>query len=158
MITERVGDLLTEPDLTHVAHQCNLYHAFGAGLARAIAKKWPRAAAADRATAYGAPGKLGTFSLSLGAPTVVNIYSQRGPEDGFAECLTDYEALGKALNRLTQELYAAQGLGQAVRLGLPYRLGCGLAGGRWPKVYGMVEKIFGPAPLDVVIVRRPEDA
>jgi hypothetical protein len=43
MITYRIGNLLEEPDLTHIAHQCNLYHNFGAGLAAQIAKKWPRA-------------------------------------------------------------------------------------------------------------------
>lgn len=155
MITERVGDLLTEADLTHVAHQANLYHTFGAGLARQISLQYPYAEVADRRSAYGAQVKLGTFSVGEGdGPTVLNLYSQRGSEDGYSECLTDYEALRVVLTAVRAYLRDVPG----ARLGVPYRLGCGLAGGSWPRVYGLLETIFGDAKVDVVVVRRPEDA
>ncbi len=157
MITERVGDLLEQPDLTHVAHQANLYHSFGAGLAAQIKKKFPYAFKADEETA-GDPNKLGTFSMGIAprhlgvfGPNVVNLYSQRGPEEGFTECLTDYAALREALLRL--EAF----LSPEARLGLPFRLGCGLAGGSWPKVYGVIEDVFGRSPVEVVVCRRAED-
>lgn len=148
MITERVGNLLTDPDLTHVAHQANLYHTFGAGLALSIRRTWPHAEAADRRTAYGFKGKLGTFSI--GAPTVLNLYAQ----DGMGPGSTDYVALRTAL--AGAEEFLRDG-GSRVRLGLPYRLGCGLAGGSWPKVYGIIEAVFGKSPVQVVIVKLPSE-
>ncbi len=154
MITERIGDLLTERDLTHIAHQANLFHAFGAGLARQIALKLPHALLADLGTAYGFKGKLGCFSIGDGKPVVLNLYSQRGAEDGFAECLTDYEALRVALHGVEEFLRDGA---PSVRLGLPYRLGCGLAGGSWPHVYGIVEDVLGKSPVEVVIVKLPQE-
>lgn len=155
MITERVGDLLTERDLTHIAHQCNLYHTFGAGLAAQIAVTWAHAHKADKRTAYGDEAKLGTYSVGVGRPIVVNLYTQRGERvDGVQ---TDYTALLRALRALETDLrgYRADA---GIRLGLPYRLGCGIAGGSWPKVYGIIEKVFGASPVAVVVVRRAEDA
>lgn len=154
MITERIGDLLTEAGLTHVAHQANLYHTFGAGLAAQIAVTWPHAHRADKRTAYGDEAKLGTYSVGDGRPVVVNLYSQRGERvDGVQ---TDYGALRRALVALEDEL-RTPAWRVMPRLGVPYRLGCGLAGGSWPKVYGILEAVFGKSPVAVVVVRRPED-
>lgn len=158
MITERVGDLLTEPGLTHVAHQANLYCSFGAGLALQIARKWPHAAARDGQTAPGDRRKLGTYTTaeyprgSGKGPVVVNLYSQSGSYRQSDR--TDYVALRRALTDLERELRGRPG----VRLGLPHGLGCGLAGGSWPKVYGILEAVFGDSPVAVVVVRLPEAA
>lgn len=154
MITERVGDLLAQADLTHIAHQANLYHAFGAGLARAIAETHPYAEAADARTPHGDPAKLGTYSAGVDpaavGPIVINLYSQH--RDDGAGNHTDYDALRAALTALEGELRGHPG----ARLGLPYYLGCGIAGGSWAKVYGVVEAVFARSPVDVVVVRLPE--
>lgn len=158
MITERVGDLLTEPDLTHIAHQANLFHTFGAGLALQIARKYPYALAADKQTPYGDPAKLGTYSYGVSGddrPNVVNLYSQAVfAHDVRGGDVTDYVALRKALTALETYTRPAS---RVARLGVPYGLGCGLAGGSWPKVYGILEAVFGTSPVLVVVVRRPED-
>lgn len=151
MITERVGNLLEENDLTHIAHQANLYHSFGAGLAAAIRTRYPYALEADQQTPYGDAAKLGTYSRGdggCGDPTVVNLYAQRGEK-------TDYKALRAAVTSLEKDL--RRHAGSALRLGIPYRLGCGLGGGSWPKVYGILEAVFGKSPVDVVIVKLPEE-
>lgn len=153
MITERIGDLLTARDLTHVAHQANLYHTFGAGLAAQISVTWAHAIRADKRTAYGDEAKLGTYSLSDGRPVVVNLYSQRGDRVDGAQ--TDYAALRRALTTLEEELNVERAFGEPVLLGVPYRLGCGLAGGSWPKVYGVLAAVFGPSPVSLVVVKLP---
>ena len=148
MIRERTGDLLTEKDLTHIAHQANLYHTFGAGLALQIARKFPYAENADKKTKHGFLGKLGCFSVGSGdGPTVLNLYTQEGMG-------THYHAMRCAMDGVEDFLRSGA---PKVRLGIPYRLGCGLAGGSWPRVYGIIEAVFGKSSVEVVIVRLPED-
>ncbi len=153
MIEERRGDLLEQKDLTHIAHQANLYHTFGAGLAFQIAQKYPWAVDVDRETVWGDSGRLGTYSIGTSktgyGPNVVNLYTQVG----FGPGSTDYDYMRMALRDLEDTCRLAGN----VRLGIPYHLGCGLAGGSWPKVYGILEDVFGKSPVEVVIVRRPED-
>ncbi len=151
MITERSGDLLEQLDLTHIAHQANLYHTFGAGLAAAIGELWPHAAAVDCLTPYGNDSKLGTYSLAdEQSPAVVNLYSQRGWRPG---PLTDYVALETALRALERSLRDRAG----ARVGLPYKLGCGIAGGDWTRVREVIDAVFAKSPVEVVICTRPED-
>jgi len=145
MISKREGDLLQ-----HVAHQANLYHTFGAGLAAEIVRLWPHAAEADCRTPYGAEAKLGTYSLAEGSPAVVNLYSQRPWRPG---PLPDYAALETALRALARSLRDRAG----VRVGLPYKLGCGIAGGDWAHVLEVLEAVFQSSPVEVVICARPED-
>ncbi len=162
MITERVGDLLEQKDLTHIAHQCNLFHCFGGGLAAQIKKKYPRAAKVDKMrTAYGDANKLGTYTVAepqSGVSFIINLYTQGPVSEDFDdrnEVLTDYRAMRKALKTLEKGLRLYQD--KEVLLGLPWGLGCGIAGGSWPKVYGIIEDVFGKSPVEVVICRRAED-
>lgn len=154
MITQRAGDLLEQSDLTHIAHQANLCHTFGAGLAAAIAKKFPSAPYADKKTEYGDESKLGeyTIGLGLGHPAIVNIYSQRG----FGAGSTDYQAMERALRTLEANLRMVHRY-KAVKLGLPFKLGCGLAGGDWSRVHRIIEDVFINSPIEVVICTRIED-
>ena len=154
MISEREGDLLDQTDLEFIAHQANLRHTFGAGIAIQIARRYPYSMAADAATEYDDKKKLGTYSICVSpdgkGPNVVNLYSQNGMGPGS----TDYAALRLALTRLEDFMRPSA---RVARLGLPYRLGCGLAGGSWPKVYGIIHDVFDKSPVDVVIVTRPQD-
>lgn len=154
MITERVGDLLDQTDLSHIAHQANLFHTFGAGLALQIARRFPYAEEADKKTKFGTFAKLGTYSVGIPEGTegvhVFNLYSQ----DGFGKGSTDYVAMRESLNKVGEYLMA---INYPTRLGIPWNLGCGIAGGSWPRVYGIIESVFGDSPIEVVICRRPED-
>lgn len=150
MIAERSGDLLRQMDLTHIVHQANLYHTFGAGIAAEIGRLWPRAARADALTPYADEAKLGTYSLADGAPAVVNLYSQRPWRPG---PLTDYTAMETALRALERTLRDIEG----ARVGLPYKLGCGIAGGDWARVREIIDAVFAKSPVEVVICTRPED-
>ena len=45
-----------------IVHGCNCFHAMGAGVAAAIASRYPSALTADKATDFGDAAKLGTIS------------------------------------------------------------------------------------------------
>ena len=64
-----------------IVHGCNCFCSMGAGIALAIRNAFPEAYAADRATARGDRGKLGTCSVGvvmvgLDELHVVNAYTQ----------------------------------------------------------------------------------
>lgn len=150
MITYRIGDLLAQPDLTHIAHQANLYHTFGSGIARSIKERFPDAYKADLATPYGKVSKLGTWSLSPGNPVLINLYTQRGISS--VDRCTSYVDMDKAFTSLSSFLAS---LNEPIRLGIPYKIGCGLGGGDWEVVEAMLLKHFGQSPIDLIICRLP---
>ncbi len=152
MITFRVGDLLSQPDLTHIVHQANLYHTFGSGIAKSIKDRFPRAYEADLRTSYGDTSKLGSWSISespsVGEPSIINCYSQSGLSS--THRCTSYEALDKACASLCS--YFA-GMESPVRVGMPFKIGCGLGGGDWKVVEPILFKHFGQSPIELVICR-----
>lgn len=153
MIEHRTGDLLIQPDLTHLVHQANLYHTFGAGIALAIKKKYPEAYRADCLTTKGDKSKLGSWSVGKPAsgPYVLNLYSQVGI--GSKDRQTSYDALDTGLRSIELALRSTD---EEVVLGMPHCLGCGLANGRWPVVQAIVSDVFRGSPVRVVICRLPE--
>lgn len=149
MITERIGDLLDQKDLTHIAHQANLGHTFGAGLALQIGRRFPYATDADRGTPLNDRRKLGTYSIGVSpdgdGPNIVNLYSQ----DGWS---TDYSALHEALTNLEEFLRPSD---RVAALGLPRGLGCGIANGSWERVRRIIDSVFAESSVRVVICELP---
>jgi len=43
------------------------------------------------------------------------------------------------------------------RVGLPYKLGCGIAGGEWERVRAIIDAVFAKSPVEAVICTRLED-
>lgn len=147
------GDLLAraeQGDFDIIAHGCNCYCTFGAGIALAIGRKWPEAAAADAATVPGDLGKLGTSTrcavvLPNGRPMdIVNCYTQyrfgAGPRQ------LDYGALQACLEEVAS-IYAG------LRVGLP-RIGAGHAGGDWSLIERIIKNSL-EGLCDVTIVSLP---
>lgn len=153
MIEHREGNLLDHSDLTHIIHQANLYCTFGSGLASAIKRKYPEAYRADLATVRGDLTKLGSWSTAetTDKKWIINLYSQIGISH--VDRTTSYDALVKGLTLLEQMLRDP-----GVKIGVPYRLGCGLANGSWTIVEAILTDIFASSPTCLVICRRPEDA
>lgn len=156
MITEREGSIFEQDDLTHIAHQANLYHTFGAGIAAEIKRRYPYAFQADKATNCGDEEKLGTFSAGMPptgggpAPVVVNLYSQRGLG---ARVSTDYVAMRRAMYLLRDWLEL---LKRPVVLGLPHGIGCGLARGDWKRVAPIIGDVWGNRTnIRTVVCRLP---
>ncbi len=130
------GNLLNAP-VDVIGHQVNCKGVMGAGIALQLRQKY--SGLFDHYKEYLAttPRPLGTVSLyhEQGKPLVANIYGQDGY--GRDKRYTDYDALESALWELA---YIADIHGMTV--GLPYGIGCGLAGGDWNIVLPMIEDIF----------------
>lgn len=117
-----------------VIHGCNCFCVQGAGIALAL-RKYPQVFAADSCTKIGDSGKLGTWTkakvyTAAGGVWVVNLYSQYGYGRGRYHC--NYNAIELGLSRL-----ASKTQGQRIAIS---RIGCGLAGGEWSIVKGIIEK------------------
>lgn len=137
-----------------VVHQCNCFHSFGAGIAKDIKSLFPAAYDADLATKKGDSEKLGTFSVGTvdygyELRYVYNLYGQYFYGKG--KDRTDYPALRRGLTAICVDM-VGKGL---TKLGLPYMIGCGLAGGNWGTVSGIVQEVADAFPsLDIYFYRK----
>ena len=133
----KIGDLL-KSDAPAIIHQCNCFHTMGGGIAAQLAHKYPEVYEADLKTPYGEREKLGDFSFAEIKDSklkyVINLYSQF--DYGYGRH-TNYEALEKGLDKALGFLYD----NEINRVGLPYLIGCGLAGGNEKTVLEILEKV-----------------
>jgi len=146
MIYELKGDLL-ESDCNVLIHSCNCFHTMGAGIAKTISARYPMALIADKQTRYGDRKKLGSFSAAQ-APDgrlIYNLYGQYRYGRGRRQ--VDYAALEMGLERIKKdmEFYAA-----FYKAGT-CRMGCGLAGGDWAIVSGIINKVFPYTDIHVYV-------
>lgn len=116
-------DMFDQGEFDGIAHGCNCFHTMGAGIAKAIAERYPEVRAADIDTAYADTSKLGTVSAAQ-LPNdryVFNLYTQFEIGPRF-----EYFALQGALGQMLRRIMV---LGKRpFRLGLPW-IGCGIGGG-----------------------------
>lgn len=165
MITEVTGDIFNNLELDAIAHQCNCFHTMGGGIARIIAQKYPLALEADKRTAYGSKDKLGDVSTALvqheldNSKNIVifNCYSQYNFGGGVQ---THYDSVRKVFNFIKtigeQTLFLVGSVGP-LTLGIPYGYGCGLAGGDWTIVRGIIDEVFGDSKnINVQICKLPD--
>lgn len=119
-----------------IVHQVNTKGVMGAGLAKQIKDKYPqvykeyREACIKKKLHLGIPQYV-TINQDL---IICNLPGQK--EYGRnSECYTNYEALDSAL-RWIQIKSECSGL----PIYTPYKIGCGLAGGDWNIVEGLISK------------------
>lgn len=141
------GDLLNAKT-SIIAHGVNCAGGFGSGVAGAIARKWPRVKTAYLQKFQQEGWKLGNIQLvftteELELPLVANIATQK--DYGYdGKLRANYKAIKDGLEELFK--YAQM---YNFSIGMP-RIGCGLAGGDWTKVFSIIEKLSLQYP-DVVI-------
>jgi len=157
MIEHRIGNIFEQPDINIVLQQCNLFHTFGAGIAKTIKELFPYAYEADLKTPKGDERKLSTFSVgkpdgtpSNKQPVIVNLYSQSGI--GGSERQTRYDSLDEGMRKLEKKLAP---VADKYVLGIPYTISCGLANGNWLVVSAIIKSVFDKSPLKVIICRLP---
>ncbi len=129
------GDLLKmSGDFDVIAHCCNCFTTFGAGIAPQIKHKFPEAYEADCETQSGDESKLGTITYTENTtPIVVNLYGQfdyTGRRSGKMDL--DYDALRSALKAMREKFTGKT-------FGLPM-IGAGLAGGDWNVIEAIIEE------------------
>lgn len=139
MIEDVAGDIFAMGSGVLI-HQANCHHTMQSGIARDIRERYPEAYAADLATPVSDYAKLGTFSAARvaghrGPDWIANLYSQFGYRDGDRK--TTYDAMFAGLIRIRDDARFV-GLDFAV----PYRIGCGLAGGNWTVVRAILYAVF----------------
>jgi len=133
-------------DIQCLGHQVNMHGVMGAGIAKVIREAYPSAYAEYRAA-------IQDKRLSLGGLLVSEVGAERfiahlaGQEyTGRGRRQTDYSALRRSLFRLSTW---SKETGKTV--GLPYGIGCGLAGGDWTVVAEMISNAF--ESIHVVLYR-----
>lgn len=150
MIKEVQGDLLTcGADI--ICHQVNFQGVMGGGVALSIRDKlllknglyqqYQDYCSIFQETA------IGTV-LMQEAPEVIvaNLFCQR--EFTLNNDLTDYEAMEKCLR--TVKLFALKRRNRKVAV--PGYMGCGIAGGNWSRVLGILKKVFEDSAVELTIV------
>lgn len=142
------GDLL-QSKLPLIAHQTNCLGVMGAGIARSIRNKWHNVF-----NQYIDYCKQLNYSRDLlgkcqicqtgynNTKYVANLFGEYSFTESvapFENRHTDYDALREAFISLKQ-----QALEMGIKdIGIPSKLGCGLAGGDWNGiVYPMIQEIF----------------
>ena len=152
------GDLFTT-DAKYICHQVNCQGKMGSGVARQIREKYPTVYRWYKARcAEGAREKerlgvskaplLGQVQMvykedypvgksDIDSQAICNLFSQ--DQYGYnGKRFTDYAAFEKCLLQLRKLVPAGE------TIAMPYKIGCGLGGGNWNVVYGIIEKILGP--------------
>lgn len=134
-------------------HVSNCKNTFGAGLALQIKNEYPAAYEADCLAAKEGRNTLGNFSVATvaGGKKIINLYGQA--DFGTEKRQLDYEALYVGLEQI--KILAEKALkeeGRNNKIGIPYKIGCGLAGASWTVVEAMIKDLFENSPVEIYIV------
>lgn len=146
MIKVIPGDLLAalrEGDVNVIGHQCNCFSEMSAGIARQIRQQFPGAYEADRELTLSPQERLGKISYWRESDQAIfNLYGQY--HYGVGQRQTDYDALRSALTLMLQEIneWEKEDPNYRAKIGFPYMIGCGLAGGEWDVVEKIIEDVF----------------
>lgn len=152
MIKEVEGNLLTYPGLQVIGHQTNCLGVMGAGIAKQIKARWPDVFKSyvryckRYPDAHNLLGKCQVVNTDDGK-YIANLFG----EYSFCESIAPYEEGGKprhtdydALKECLHRLHTWMVMNDKETCGLPYKIGCGLAGGNWDDVvYPMIKEEFG---------------
>lgn len=143
------GDLLCS-DAPYICHQVNCMGVMGAGTAKQIKTKHPNVFFEyrtlcerykdDPAHLLGSAQVIPT-SRTEGAPCICNLFGQVGYARHSVQ--TNLAALQKACERVVSITDPDQ------LIAMPYRIGCGLAGGDWGKVMDMLVEVFKERTLQL---------
>lgn len=146
------GDIFKQ-DVDIVGHQTNCLGIMGGGIAWTVRAKYPTVyqeyAALCKQYKGHSSDMLGICQI---VPTgngrigyIANLFGEDVPTGTRVD--TDYDALRKALTDLHNRVK-----GKNLTVGLPYKIGCGLAGGDWNIVDGIIHDVFeGDETTNVLI-------
>lgn len=146
MIYQNYCDLL-DAKVDAIAHVCNCKHVMGAGVARAIVNKYPIVLDVDK-NFKPVLGNIGIVPInSIHHRYVFNLYAQLNY--GTETRHLNYEALFVCLGKL-RDLMNSLSL---FHVAIPYKMGCGLAGGDWKIVGAMLDHYFIDSSKHLIICK-----
>ena len=153
MVSYHKGDLL-QSNCDVICHQTNCMGAMGAGIARTIRARYPETYTALRERFLCDRAKLGKVDI---IPVrredgkelfVVNMYAQKKYMPR-GVCHTNYDAFKQCAEDV--KAFCSAHFGEHCKIGFPYKVGCGLAGGDWEIVKNILETVFAGPEYDVEI-------
>lgn len=154
MVREVRGDLL-KSNCDMICHQVNCRGVMGAGLAKKIAEQYPLVFKVYRDWYNKGCSKLGDLDIVRVTPKlmVCNMYAQDGY--GRDRQYTDYEAFKDCLDGIVDFIRTSESKHdfKIRKIGFPYNIGCGLAGGDWSIVRELIENRFATEDVEVEIYR-----
>ncbi len=153
-----------------ISHGCNTHNIMGAGVAKALRNKWPETYEAD-IRAYNRnlsfnqgnhektqQNLLGHFSTTDeldnfkgGKVRIMNLYCQRLGINSLAGCPTDYNAVISAFRAAI--VFLTLNYKTQITVGIPYGMGCGLAGGSWDIYESIIKDAFKKTNMEVILVK-----
>lgn len=157
----REGDLLTVTDVDVICHQCNCLTVKSHGLSQAIAQRFAWADVYGQRPAVkgrnltSEPATPGTIKVFSGLPGIVCLFGQWDFGRGKYRKIGPYD--DSAENRLLWFQSCLDHLGtltRVTRVAMPYRIGCGMAGGHWPSYYGLIQNFARTYDKHVIIIVR----
>ena len=136
ILETKYHDLLDAFDTNEVQtiiHGCNCFRSFGAGIAKSIKERYPKAYDADLATSHGDKSKLGNYSYSEINTNkfIINAYTQYAY--GRNKVNVDYDAISKVFELINKDF------ANHINIGIP-TIGAGLAGGDWNIISDIINK------------------
>lgn len=149
MIRKIAGDIVKD-STGIICHQVNHQGVMGGGVALSIreqlltARQYKRYQTRCTSSGSSLLGKV-MYMKCEGNKVVANMFSQNAFSD--ANNLTNYEAMEKCFKQV--RAYAER---RNLPVFIPYRIGCGIAGGNWDRVKNIIYGIFQDAAIDVTIV------
>ncbi|MDK2600768.1 hypothetical protein QO179_25050 [Bacillus stercoris] len=153
------GDLL-KSDCNVIIHQANCFATMGAGIAKQIVNLYPEVLTVDRnfRVPVGDKRRLGkTSHVWVDGPynrlLVINLYAQYnyGRYNRTPDQLNEqHEAFRIGMESIMKRL---EKLGPGRKIGLPYGIGCGLAGGNWSVIYSILEDMTKKYDRDIYLYK-----
>ncbi|WP_144483217.1 macro domain-containing protein [Bacillus pumilus] len=133
-----------------ICHQVNCKGVMGAGLAKQIKSKYPNVYKEYKqlCTEQGDDLLSSVQLISTNdGKTIANLFAQVGY--GRKRIQTDYDALRSCFQQLKDTVTQSPGEKTQTSIAIPYGIGCGLAGGDWTIVEGMIEEVLGGCEVTV---------
>ena len=152
------GDLLDATE-NYIVHQCNCVTNQSKFVAKQIFDKYPYSNTYKMRTTsketHSIPGTIDIMGNGTNNRYVINMYSQLYPtyakygndsiklrQEWFKKCL---ECIGNELNRETGE--------HTETIAMPYKIGCGSAGGNWEVYFDMIKEFSDKYDIEVMLYK-----
>jgi len=124
----------------YILQQCNCLTTRAYGLSSAIAKKFPYANVYAKRKKFGNQSIPGTIEICTGTPNIICLYGQWNPgkpSDSYSNTFPDdyINRIEYFKNGLNEVLLYFQTDNIPCQIAVPYKIGCGLAGGDWKEYY-----------------------
>ena len=156
MLRTEIGNIVTG-NYPIFCHQVNCKGVMGAGLAKQIRNEYPEVYHEYKYKCGNGDAKVGDIQLieTMDDRICVNMFAQYSyGRDG---CYTNYDAFMNCLLKLEKFLFSPGGLlkmdlVENKVVAFPMYIGCGLAGGNWDKIKGLIQGFSECIPWDVVLV------